>query len=618
MALANADYRNSNHALDIDVTIIPWSQRGSYLSLATKAGRQGCLTPGNDVYLVTHCRQFGFPLFALRPIPPGHSLPPPSGYRRPKPSTTVKAEPGLLSWQHEASTLAQVTFLHDRCLRFRGTVPFAFDTDAALEKEACSAYMFSRPHVEGKPDSIDYVFNSMPGYRFIVTQGKLSQINGNRPEVLDKRIEIAGTQENVEWELLVCELDVTLGVGPIVDTCNEFVDAVKNISFDSTVVRTRAEFSTFARSLCPWSAANLSQTEELASYVIWATTIRAGGRLTRETILMSKLWMNRAWSWDNCLNALGVADADLELALSQILLFSDLQAPNGRLPDSIDWLFVEWGHTKPPIQGWAIARLLHMRGKEIDLKTLQYLYTSTARFTEFWLEERRGSISRLPWYPHGNDSGWDNSTVFDGQSVIIGPECAAYLIIQTHLLAALARLLHRPQEECAKWSQVKDLLLAALVEELWDGEVFLVMNALTGEKKRSTSLFTLMPIVAAEYLPKDIVAKMVADLSKHLTPWGLATEQLDSPHYQSDGYWRGPIWAPSTQLIESGLRRAGYEELADTISNRFIALCEKSGFSENYDAVTGAGLRDVSYTWSAAAYLTLRREASARSKARSE
>ncbi|EME83961.1 uncharacterized protein MYCFIDRAFT_195147 [Pseudocercospora fijiensis CIRAD86] len=361
MALADADCSN-NDDLDLDVSIIPWSQRGSYLSLATKAGRRGCLTPGSDVYLVTHCRQFGFPLFALRPIPPGHALPAPSGFQRANPLTTVKAKPGILSWQHEGSILTQVAFLHDRCLRFRGTVPFTFDTDAGLEKEACSAYMFCRPHVNGTPDSIDYVFNSMPGYRFIATRGKLSQINGNRPEVLDKRIEIAGTEENPEWELLACELDMTTGDGDTMNTCDEFVDDVKSTPFESTVERTQVEFQHFAKSLCPWSTTALSHTESLASYVIWATTIRAGGHLTREAILMSKLWMNRAWSWDNCLNALGVADADLELALNQLLLFSDLQARNGRLPDSIDWLFVEWGHTKPPIQGWAIARLLEMRG----------------------------------------------------------------------------------------------------------------------------------------------------------------------------------------------------------------------------------------------------------------
>ncbi len=33
-----------------------------------------------------------------------------------------------------------------------------------------------------------------------------------------------------------------------------------------------------------------------------------------------------------------------------------------------------------------------------------------------------------------------------------------------------------------------------------------------------------------------------------------------------------------------------------------------SGFAENFDARTGAGLRDRAYTWTAAVYLTLARE----------
>ena len=78
-----------------------------------------------------------------------------------------------------------------------------------------------------------------------------------------------------------------------------------------------------------------------------------------------------------------------------------------------------------------------------------------------------------------------------------------------------------------------------------------------------------------------------------------------SPHYQADGYWRGPIWAPSTVLIEDGLRRAGHIDLADEISRRFRALCERSGFAENFDAQTGAGLRDRAYTWTASSYLIL-------------
>ena len=94
-------------------------------------------------------------------------------------------------------------------------------------------------------------------------------------------------------------------------------------------------------------------------------------------------------------------------------------------------------------------------------------------------------------------------------------------------------------------------------------------------------------------------------MDAHLTQHGLATEQPSSGHYEADGYWRGPIWAPSTVLIEDGLRRADFTDRADEVSNRFRALCEKAGFAENFDALAGTGLRDRSYTWTASAYLIL-------------
>ncbi|MEU5669244.1 glycogen debranching protein, partial [Micromonospora sp. NPDC047753] len=57
--------------------------------------------------------------------------------------------------------------------------------------------------------------------------------------------------------------------------------------------------------------------------------------------------------------------------------------------------------------------------------------------------------------------------------------------------------------------------------------------------------------------------------------------------------------------VEDGLRRAGQTRIADDISRRFLALCEKSGFAENFDAETGTGLRDRAYTWTASSYLIL-------------
>ena len=75
-----------------------------------------------------------------------------------------------------------------------------------------------------------------------------------------------------------------------------------------------------------------------------------------------------------------------------------------------------------------------------------------------------------------------------------------------------------------------------------------------------------------------------------------------------DGYWCGPIWAPSTLMLIDGLIRCGEQCLAQEVSERFVAMTEKSGFAENYDALTGEGLRDRAYTWTASTAMILVRE----------
>jgi glycogen debranching enzyme len=141
--------------------------------------------------------------------------------------------------------------------------------------------------------------------------------------------------------------------------------------------------------------------------------------------------------------------------------------------------------------------------------------------------------------------------------------------------------------------------------ELWTGQQFVARAAGTGRTWYSGSLLDVMPIVLAGELPDQVRDALARRVRAHLTSYGLATELPTSEHYQSDGYWRGPIWAPATVLVEDGVRRSGFPDLADEISRRFRALCERSGFAENFDALTGAGLRDRAYTWTASGYLIL-------------
>jgi glycogen debranching enzyme len=178
-------------------------------------------------------------------------------------------------------------------------------------------------------------------------------------------------------------------------------------------------------------------------------------------------------------------------------------------------------------------------------------------------------------------------------------------------LARISRQLN--DEENAKyWDAEAKAMLDRLIEHSWNGERFVAKVSITHEHEENpTSLLSLMPLVLGEMLPKDISDKLVAVLEKDfLTENGLATEMPASKHYNPDGYWRGPIWAPSTYLIVDGLRRGGYTELAETVAKRYCDMsCLKAkGNYENFDALTGKGWRAPGYTWSASVYMLLRGE----------
>ena len=231
------------------------------------------------------------------------------------------------------------------------------------------------------------------------------------------------------------------------------------------------------------------------------------------------------------------------------------------------------------------------------------MHRKLSRWTRFWLDHRRAPGRDLPFYQHGNDSGWDNSTMFDHDRVVEAPDLAAFLVIQLEVLADLTEELSLG--DGASWRKERDRVLDALVTQLWDGESFFAESPTSGRRSTTSSLLVTLPIVLGTRLPEKIRAALGRRIEQHLTPWGLATQLPGTDEYEYDGYWRGPIWAPSTALIEDGLRSAGFTELADRVSERFLALCERSGFAENFDAISGDGLRDRAYTWTASTYLLL-------------
>jgi len=372
--------------------------------------------------------------------------------------------------------------------------------------------------------------------------------------------------------------------------------------FEACAAAVAQQFAAFLSAMSP-APAHLAEARELAAYIDWAATVNPEGLLRRPAMLMSKNWMCNVWSWDHCFNAMALTPGHMSLAWDQLLVVADHQDSFGCLPDSINDVDRQYNFSKPPIHAWTVGEMLR-RAPAPPPDVLEALYGSLCRQVAWWLTYRRHEGVVLPHYLHGNDSGWDNSTMFDKGVPLVAPDLAAFLVASCDELAELAARLGR-QDEAARWHDQADRLLAALLKELWHGDRFIALATRARTPVLCESLVPCMPILLGKRLPQPVIDALVASLRRFLTEWGLATEHPSSQAYADNGYWRGPIWAPSTYLAVRGLERSGEYPLARQVAQRFCRLCAKSGFAENFDALRGLGLCDRAYTWTASVFVLL-------------
>jgi len=554
---------------NLDLTGTPFSAPGSWLSVSPVVGEH---VTAEHLHIASH-RTGMHPVFRLLPVAGGGPI-----------TATVAATPAELTWSNSDGVI-RLTFAGPERIRISGT-GLGFEIRAA----DLVLTSFEGTYAFADPDST-FVFTSYETgfrYRVISLVGDAALIGSQAMGAADRAVVVPAGQHS--WDLELREYRAGAA------------DRRPRPAFGDLVDSNAGAFANFAGPLVGDTAAS---TELLACYVLWSALVSPGGFVRRPAILMSKNWMDKVWAWDPCFNAIALADAHPQLALDQFLAVFDHQdVASGAVPDSVTHSEVLFNFVKPPVHGWAIEQIRERLQRPLTVEELSAVFEKLSRWTDFWLDHRRAPGSALCHYEHGNDSGWDNATVFAGERLVETADLAALLIAQLRALARLAEELGLRDVAQLRVGQA-DAMCAALLDELWDGERFTARSVVTGARHRSNSLLDLIPIVIADQLPNDVTAALVERIEAHLTPVGLATELLSSPLYQADGYWRGPVWAPSTVLVVDGLRRAGRGKLADEVAVRFRRTCRASGFAENFDAVTGQGLRDRAYTWTASGYLIL-------------
>ena len=392
--------------------------------------------------------------------------------------------------------------------------------------------------------------------------------------------------------------------------------------YEAALAGVRGEYEDYregAAADCP--GGRWGRSRGLAAYITWSSVVHPSGHLKKYAMYMSNNWMTNLWSWDNCFNAIALAGHRPGLAYDQFIVFADFQDDSGVLPDFVNDRSASFSCCKPPIYGWAYRLLMELNPYFEEPGRLKEVYGMLKGVERYWRVHRMIDGWPLPYYSHGNDSGWDNATVFDGGCPVTSPDLPAYLILLYEALEDIAGRLGsagREGPECRAgegaagenearvWRERGERMKGHLIERLWDGKRFRSWDPV--RRRRVESEFCLidwMPIAAAHRLPGEIRDALAEHLVKggHRTRFGLASEAPGSPEYRSEGYWRGPIWAPVMLLIADGLRRCGETKASGALARDFCEAVLKSGMAENFDALSGRGLVDPAFTWTSSVFL---------------
>lgn len=424
-----------------------------------------------------------------------------------------------------------------------------------------------------------------------------------RDDKLRYVIAIQAVEGSVKFELSdqVC---IRMEAGAIlrVDEAFEKLEHIEPVeNFERCVQRQKEDFAAF-RAGFPNALPGDEKLMATAEYLFWALMATARGYYRRDLMLVSKNYMCGQWSWDHCFAAMAFSFSHPDLAWDEFMCMFDEQQDNGKIADCIKADSIIWGYVKPPIHGLTLTFM--QRYMELSEAQKKEAYRRLEAWTNWWLTKRSVKGSPFVSYSHGNDSGWDNATCFDGSGHIFSAELEGYLYCQMKTLQKLAAELGL-KEEAADWEkQAKTLRDAILSILIVDGKPVareLENGACMGEH----SLMPYLCVTMGEGLTEDVAEKIAEELASadFSTAYGTATEKLTSPHYTENGYWRGSIWAPVEFLLAYGFLEISRRDLAKREMEHFVACCRKGGFAENYNSCTGEGQRDQFFCWSASVYV---------------
>lgn len=147
------------------------------------------------------------------------------------------------------------------------------------------------------------------------------------------------------------------------------------------------------------------------------------------------------------------------------------------------------------------------------------------------------------------------------------------------------------------------------LEQLWDAysSQYYSRNFITHKLLKEPTIATLLPLYAGSITKEraEQLVTMLRDKKLFGANYPVPTVPLKSPWFSPHAYWQGPTWMNTNWLIIDGLKRYGYKEEADLLTQKSIELVKNSGFYEYFSPLDSLPAGANNFSWTAALTLDL-------------
>ena len=368
------------------------------------------------------------------------------------------------------------------------------------------------------------------------------------------------------------------------------------------------------------------------------------------------------WFWDSCFHAIALSTLDVELAKAELNTLLIPQREDGFIGHLTYWgrwgslasavtgqsSPGEWrrrhsGMIQPPVLAHALLRIAEESG---DVEYLGDVLPKVRRYYE-WLSRERdvdgdGLIGVISPYECGLDNSpaydaelglhrpsrrqllwknwlldWHNALLGKGHSfrhlnernrfVMIEPFMNAVYADGWDAIATMHELLDQ-NEESRTAREMRNTTMEALNEQCWDASLgrWIYLRGAARIPDYTLAVGSIFPlIIGGQDSAKvaEVVERHLTNEDEFWTPYPVPSVSASEPTFDAEGestIWRGPVCMNLNWLLSRGLRRHGFDSVAQEIETKSIEMASRD-FREFYSPLTGRGMRGTDFGWATVA-----------------